>query len=91
MRRLLVRPGAIGDCLTCFPAMEYLRTDYTEVWIPSALVSIVQFADRVRALPDTGLDLLGVVESDPPGQPHENARELRFNRKLVRIEPAGVS
>ena len=66
MRRLLVRPGAIGDCLTCFPAMEYLRTDYTEVWIPSALVSIVQFADRVRALPDTGLDLLGVVESDPP-------------------------
>src|SRR6185312_16029909 len=67
MRRLLVRPGAIGDCLTCFPAMEYLRTDYTEVWIPSALVSIVQFADRVRALPDTGLDLLGVVESDPPG------------------------
>lgn len=66
MRRLLVRPGAIGDCLTCFPAMEYLRTDHTEVWVPSALVSIVQFADRVRALPDTGLDLLGVVESDPP-------------------------
>jgi hypothetical protein len=66
MWRLLVRPGAIGDCLTCFPAMESLCADYTEVWIPSALVPIVQFADRVRALPDTGLDLLGIVESGPP-------------------------
>jgi hypothetical protein len=66
MRRLLVRPGAIGDCLTCFPAMDYLGAGYTEVWIPSALVPVVQFADRVRALPDTGLDLLGVSEGDPP-------------------------
>ncbi|HXR75901.1 MAG TPA: glycosyltransferase family 9 protein [Bryobacteraceae bacterium] len=66
MRRLLVRPGAIGDCLTCFPAMDYLGAGYTEVWIPSALVPLVQFADRVRALPDTGLDLLGVAEGDPP-------------------------
>ena len=71
MRRLLVRPGAIGDCLTCFPAMDYLCAGFTEVWIPSALVPLVQFADRVQALPDTGLDLLGLGDGDPPARLRE--------------------
>lgn len=66
MRRLLIRPGAIGDSLTCFPAMDHLGAGYTEVWTPSAIVPLVQFADRVRAIPDTGLDLLGIADGDPP-------------------------
>ncbi|MDQ2776992.1 MAG: glycosyltransferase family 9 protein [Acidobacteriota bacterium] len=60
MRRLLIRPGAIGDCILAFPAMEYLAADYTEVWISSAVVPLIQFADVVRPLSSTGLDLVGV-------------------------------
>lgn len=44
--------------------MEALRGDYTEVWIPRALKPLVLFADRVRAIADTGLDLVGL-----PGMP----------------------
>lgn len=64
MRTLLIRPGAIGDCIRHFPEMEALRGDYTEVWIPRALGSLVLFADRVRAIADTGLDVVGL-----PGMP----------------------
>lgn len=44
--------------------MEALRTEYTEVWISRPVASLVQFADRVRAIADTGLDLAGL-----PGMP----------------------
>lgn len=60
MRTLLIRPGAIGDCIRHFPEMEALRGDYTEVWIPRPLAPLVLFADRVRALADTGIDLAGL-------------------------------
>ncbi len=63
MRRLLIRPGAIGDCLLTFPAMEALRADYTEVWISRPAVSLVRFADHVRAISDTRLDLVGLAET----------------------------
>ncbi len=45
--------------------MEALRTDYTEVWLPRPLLPLVQFADRARALADTGIDLVGIVDSAP--------------------------
>jgi heptosyltransferase III len=63
-RTLLIRPGAIGDCIRHFPEMELLRGAYTEVWIPRPLVPLVRFANRVRALADTGIDLAGL-----PGMP----------------------
>lgn len=63
MKRLLIRPGAIGDCILSFPAMEALRADYTEVWVPSVIKPLVRFADRVRAIADTGLDLVGITDS----------------------------
>jgi ADP-heptose:LPS heptosyltransferase len=63
VRRLLIRPGAIGDCLLTFPAMEALRAGYTEVWAPTVMKPLVQFADRVRAIADTGLDLVGIDDS----------------------------
>ena len=58
MRRLLIRPGALGDCIVSLPALEALRANYTEVWVPAAHVSLIQFADRVRAISSTGLDAL---------------------------------
>ena len=58
MRRLLIRPGAIGDVIVSLPALEHLRAAYTEVWTPAAVVPLIRFADRVRAISSTGLDLL---------------------------------
>src|SRR5258708_4594830 len=62
MRRLLIRPGAIGDCILSLPILQAARTDYTEVWAPRPVLPLIRFADRTRAIADTGLDLLGVVE-----------------------------
>jgi heptosyltransferase-3 len=66
LNRLLIRPGAIGDCLLSFPALEHLKADYTEVWIPSALVPLVHFADQVRSLAATGIELVGIGDVDTP-------------------------
>jgi lipopolysaccharide heptosyltransferase III len=60
MRRLIIRPGAIGDCILSLPAMQHLASDYTEVWISSHSVPLIQFAGKVRSLASTGIDLMGV-------------------------------
>jgi ADP-heptose:LPS heptosyltransferase len=62
MRRLLIRPGAIGDVILSLPALEAARADYTEVWAPREKLPLIRFADKTRAIADTGLDLVGVVE-----------------------------
>ncbi len=46
--------------------MEFLKAEYTEVWVPSAVVPLIRFADRVRSIAGTGLDLLGLPEVEPP-------------------------
>jgi heptosyltransferase III len=61
-RRLLIRPGAIGDVILSLPALEAARADYTEVWVPRPILPLIRFADRTRAIADTGLDLVGIVE-----------------------------
>lgn len=61
-RRLLIRPGAIGDVILSLPALEAARADYTEVWAPRPMLPLIRFADRTRAIADTGIDLVGVVE-----------------------------
>ena len=66
MRRLLIRPGAIGDCILSLPALEYLAADHTEVWVPGAVAPLIRFADRVRSLSSTGLDLVGLPDVEPP-------------------------
>jgi ADP-heptose:LPS heptosyltransferase len=58
MRRLLIRPGAIGDVIVSLPALEYLKTDYTEVWVPSALVPLIQFANKVVSIASSRVDVL---------------------------------
>ena len=73
MRRLAIRPGAIGDFIVSLPALECLRADYLEVWTAPANVPLVRFA-RARSIRDTGLDLLGVAE--PPGRLLEDLRSF---------------
>lgn len=60
-RRLLIRPGAIGDCILSFPELEAARADYTEIWAPRAVLPLIRFAGSTRAIADTGLDLVGVL------------------------------
>ena len=62
MKRLLIRPGAIGDFILSLPSLEAAKADYTEVWAPRPVLPLVRFADRTRAIADTGLDRLGVIE-----------------------------
>ena len=65
MRRLAIRPGAIGDLIVSLPALESLRSDYLEIWCASANVPLVGFADRVRSIASTGLDWLGIGDAPP--------------------------
>jgi len=59
VRRLLIRPGAIGDLIVSFPALEHLRAEYTEVWVArNDMVGLVRFADQVGSIPGKGLNLL---------------------------------
>jgi lipopolysaccharide heptosyltransferase III len=66
LRRLLIRPGAIGDTILALPALEFLRAGYTEVWVRSEAAPLVRFADRVRAIASTGIDLLGIPDVAVP-------------------------
>ncbi|HXA49655.1 MAG TPA: glycosyltransferase family 9 protein [Candidatus Acidoferrum sp.] len=63
MRRLVIRPGAIGDVIVSLPALEHLRSDYLEVWTTARSVPLIRFADRARAISATGLDLLGIADT----------------------------
>lgn len=64
MRRLIIRPGAIGDFIVSLPALECLTAAFVEVWTTGRNVPLARFADRARSIASTGLDLIGV--SDPP-------------------------
>jgi heptosyltransferase-3 len=66
LRRLLIRPGAIGDCILSIPALECLRAEYTEVWIRSEVVPLIHFADCVRSIASTGIDRMGLAGVEPP-------------------------
>jgi heptosyltransferase-3 len=66
VRRLVIRPGAIGDTILSLPAMEHLKARYTEIWVRSDVIPLIRFADRVRSIASTGLDLLGIEDVAPP-------------------------
>ncbi len=66
MRRLLIRPGGIGDCILSLPALEFLKDEYTEVWVRADVVPLIRFADSARSIASTGIDLLGLAGIDPP-------------------------
>jgi heptosyltransferase-2 len=71
MRRLLIRPGAIGDLIVSLPALESLKTDYLEVWAAEQNLPLIRFADRVQSITSTGLDML---EIEPAPQLVERLR-----------------
>jgi heptosyltransferase-3 len=64
IRRLLIRPGAIGDFIVSLPAMESLRADYTEVWCAEQNVPLARFADRARSIGSSGLERLGLLPAE---------------------------
>ena len=66
MRRLVIRPGGIGDLIVSLPALESLKTAYLEVWTTPRNVPLVRFADRVRPIDATGLDLVGIMQPALP-------------------------
>lgn len=65
LRRLIVRPGGIGDCILSLPAIQFLRAEYTEIWVPSPVVPLIRFAPA-RSIAAAGLDLLGLPGVEPP-------------------------
>lgn len=66
IRRLLIRPGAIGDFIVSLPALESLganpAANYTEVWCQSAVVPLARFAHCARSFSSVGLDRLSLME-----------------------------
>lgn len=74
VRRLIIRPGAIGDFIVSLPALECLRAGYTEVWCAGPNVTLARFADRARSIASTGLDLLGIAQ--PPSSLIEDLRSF---------------
>jgi ADP-heptose:LPS heptosyltransferase len=62
-RRLVIRPGAIGDFIVSLPAIESMQP--AEVWTPSAQVPLIRFGAQARSIISTGLDLFGIGQPDP--------------------------
>ena len=66
MKRLLIRPGGIGDCLLCAPALEFLaREAEAEIWAPAAVVRLLARIAPARAISSTGLDLVEIGSEAP--------------------------
>ncbi len=64
IRRLLIRPGAIGDFIVSLPALESLRADYTEIWCSGQNVPLARFADSAQSIVASGLDRLGLLPAE---------------------------
>jgi ADP-heptose:LPS heptosyltransferase len=62
VRRLVIRPGAIGDCIVSLPAIEALRP--AEIWAPSANLPLLSHLAPTRSIATTGLDLLEIEGQD---------------------------
>jgi heptosyltransferase III len=69
LNKLLIRPGAIGDCILSLPALRHLSTGDTEIWAPSAVLPLIQFA-RTRSIASTGIDLVGIGNFPTPELGH---------------------
>jgi heptosyltransferase III len=74
MATLVIRPGAIGDCLLSFPAIQHLRPD--EVWLPSSVCGLYSGAPTM-SIAATGLDRLGIMDAP---------ETLNLLRRFDRIE-----
>ena len=68
MKRLLIRPGAIGDFLVSLPAVNHLKTHDTELWVREAVLPLAKMIAPARSIAATGLDLLGLHGVEPPAE-----------------------
>lgn len=62
LRRLAIRPGAIGDVVCSLPALEFLEP--SEIWAPAPVLPLLRHIAPARSISSTGLDRLEI-----PGQP----------------------
>ncbi len=76
MRRLLIRPGGIGDFILSLPAMQCLYEAETEVWVATQNLPLARFASRADSILSTGLDLVGIPGVEPPARLIERLREF---------------
>ncbi len=60
-KRLLIRPGGIGDCIVTFPAIRSLLQPETELWISAPCVSLARPFCPTQSLAEVGFPLLGYV------------------------------
>jgi hypothetical protein len=65
VRRLAIRPGAIGDFIVSLPAIEHLNT--SELWVREAVVPLAAMLWKAQSIAATGLDLMGIEGVEPPG------------------------
>ncbi len=67
MRRLVIRPGGIGDTIVSLPALEHLCHGQpgveAEIWAPARNLSLLRHIAPARSFAEVQLDLL---EIDPP-------------------------
>jgi hypothetical protein len=64
VKRLLIRPGALGDTIVWLPAAEYCLRDGGEIWCAGVNRDLVRHLGKARAIEGSGLELLelpGVV------------------------------
>jgi heptosyltransferase-3 len=62
-RRLIIRPGAIGDFIVSLPALLHCRAPYTEVWTTQANLPLAGFADSRKSIVGAGLDRVGIIDA----------------------------
>jgi ADP-heptose:LPS heptosyltransferase len=78
VRRLIIRPGAIGDTIVSLPALERLcpagqGADYAEIWAPQRNLPLLRHLAPARAFSAVQLDML---EIDPPAALLERLSEF---------------
>lgn len=62
-RRLILRPGAIGDTVVSLPALESLRAEYTEIWAPTQNLPLLRHLGHCNGLVSTGIDSLVIPDA----------------------------
>lgn len=60
-KRLIIRPGAIGDFIVSLPALEQLQAQFTEIWTAEANLPLAGFANARKSIISAGLDRLGLM------------------------------
>lgn len=67
MKRLLIRPGALGDTIVWLPAAETWLSGGGEIWCAGANADVVGHLGTVRAIEGSGLELLELPGAGVPG------------------------